>query len=77
MSGSSQRTKRKQKTKTMRQSVNSVLMLLLLLLLAGRDVRSRMYIQSSTEGITELLSLVEKDIPAEDDAGEFVSLESC
>uniref|UniRef100_A0A182WUJ3 DNA/RNA non-specific endonuclease/pyrophosphatase/phosphodiesterase domain-containing protein n=1 Tax=Anopheles quadriannulatus TaxID=34691 RepID=A0A182WUJ3_ANOQN len=53
----------------MRQSVNSVmLMLLLVLLLAGRDVRSRMYIQSSTEGITELLSLVEKDIPAEDDA---------
>ncbi|XP_050081183.1 uncharacterized protein LOC126568709 [Anopheles maculipalpis] len=49
----------------MQQSVNLVFMLLLLLLV-GRDVRSRVYIESSTEGFSDLLSLVEKEIPNDD-----------
>uniref|UniRef100_A0A182YBL0 DNA/RNA non-specific endonuclease/pyrophosphatase/phosphodiesterase domain-containing protein n=1 Tax=Anopheles stephensi TaxID=30069 RepID=A0A182YBL0_ANOST len=49
----------------MQRSVNLVFTLLVLLF-AGRDVRSRVYIESSTEGLTDLFSLVEKDIPSED-----------
>uniref|UniRef100_A0A182JW74 DNA/RNA non-specific endonuclease/pyrophosphatase/phosphodiesterase domain-containing protein n=1 Tax=Anopheles christyi TaxID=43041 RepID=A0A182JW74_9DIPT len=57
----------------MRQSLNSVA--ILLLLLGGRDVGSRVYIESSTEGLTELLSpVVEKDSLTDDDGVCSISL---